>query len=383
MPRQAEIILARGDADMISMARPFLADAAWVHKAREGREDEINTCIACNQACLDRIFVKKVATCLVNPRACYETRLNRLPANTPKRIAVVGSGPAGLAFATWAARRGHHITLFEKASEIGGQLNLAKIIPGKEEFHETLRYFRRQIELNQVRLILNKTITASDLITEAYEAIVLATGIWPRKPEIEGIDHPKVLSYLDVLNKMHPVGRRAAIIGAGGIGFDVAAYLTHTVKTDPNDIKPFLKEWGIDSNLNVPGGLVKTTLDESPPKRFIHLLQRSNHKVGAGLGKTTGWIHRRILRRRGVKMLNGVAYQKIDDQGLHIMHRNQARVLEVDHIVTCAGQISRQELKTPLEEAGCRVHIIGGADGVEDLSAETAIRAGALLATQI
>jgi 2,4-dienoyl-CoA reductase (NADPH2) len=262
-------------------------------------------------------------------------------------------------------------------------LNLAKTIPGKEEFYETLRYFRRQIELAQIDLVLNQRMSVSDLIAEEFDDIVLATGIRPRTPEIEGLDHPKVLSYLDVLRSKHPVGRRAAIIGAGGIGHDVATYLTHGEQTDQNALNRYLQEWGIDPKINTPGGVLKTRSEALPSERTVYLLQRSKHKVGKGLGKTTGWIHRRMLRRRGVKMLNGVAYQKIDDQGLHILHKSQARILEVDHIIICAGQIPRQELKATLKKAGCRVHTIGGADTVEDLSAETAIRQAAYLATDL
>ncbi|KFK95414.1 MULTISPECIES: FAD-dependent oxidoreductase [unclassified Serratia (in: enterobacteria)] len=377
-PAVAEQVLAEGCADMVSMARPFLADAAFVQKAAEGRADEINTCIGCNQACLDQIFEGKLTSCLVNPRACRETEMPLIPAEKPKRLAVVGAGPAGLAFATTAASRGHQVTLFDAADEIGGQFNIAKQIPGKEEFHETLRYFRRQLALREVTLNLGHQVQAEDLAD--FDEVILACGIVPRLPAIPGIEQANVLSYLDVLRDKKPVGQRVAIVGAGGIGFDTAEYLSQHDLSSSLDRQAFNREWGIDALLNQRGGLSAQGPLVPPAPRKIFLLQRKSSKVGEGLGKTTGWIHRTSLLMRGVKMLNGVSYQRIDDRGLHIVRADQKSCLEVDTIVICAGQEPRRELQQPLLAMGKTVHLIGGADVAAELDARRAIDQGTRLA---
>ncbi|MBJ2067996.1 NADPH-dependent 2,4-dienoyl-CoA reductase [Serratia odorifera] len=377
-PAVAEQTLAQGCADMVSMARPFLADAEFVRKAAEGRADEINTCIGCNQACLDQIFDGKLTSCLVNPRACRESEMPLLAAERPKRLAVVGAGPAGLAFATTAASRGHQVTLFDAAAEIGGQFNIAKQIPGKEEFHETLRYFRRQLALREVTLRLGKRVEAQDL--SEFDEVILACGIVPRTPDIPGIDNAKVLSYLDVLRDKKPVGQRVAIVGAGGIGFDTAEYLSQHGEASSLDSEAFNREWGIDSQLNQRGGLAADGPQVPRAPRQIFLLQRKSSKVGDGLGKTTGWIHRASLAMRGVKMLNSVSYQRIDDEGLHIERADQASCLPVDTIVICAGQEPRRELQQPLLALGKTVHLIGGADVAAELDARRAIDQGTRLA---
>lgn len=383
MPDQAEAILARGDADMISMARPLLADPEWVRKARENRSDEINTCIACNQACLDHAFQNKIASCLVNPRACSETELNFPPASVPRRIAVVGAGPAGLACATLLAQRGHKVTLFEAASEIGGQFNMAKQIPGKEEFHETLRYFRRRIAITGVDLRLETAVDADMLSSGGYDEVVLATGVVPRDPRIPGQDHAKVVSYIDVLTGRVEVGRRVAVIGAGGIGFDVSEYLVHQGTPPSLDIDAFLREWGVDKSLSHRGGVEGVARQPEPPAREIMLLQRKDEPLGKRLGKTSGWAHRAGLRARGVQMIPGVSYQSIDDAGLHINVDGQTRVLDVDHVVLCAGQEPCRTLQAPLSEAGISVHLIGGADVAAELDAKRAIEQAARLAARL
>ncbi|NIF33369.1 NADPH-dependent 2,4-dienoyl-CoA reductase [Enterobacter sp. Cy-643] len=380
-PETAEQILADGDADMVSMARPFLADAEFVSKAAANRADEINTCIGCNQACLDQIFVGKVTSCLVNPRACHETKMPVVPAEQPKRLAVVGAGPAGLAFAVNAAGRGHCVTLFDAAAEIGGQFNIAKQIPGKEEFFETLRYYRRKLALTGVDVRLNQYVTSEML--HDYDEVILACGIAPRLPEIDGIGHPKVLSYVDVLRDKAPVGKRVAVIGAGGIGFDTSMYLSQEGASTSQSIAEFCVEWGIDTSLQTSGGLRPEGphLHKSP--RSIFLLQRKTSKPGEGLGKTTGWIHRTTLAARGVKMMAGVSYERIDDAGLHITVGGEPQLLEVDNVIICAGQNPRRELAEPLQTMGKTVHLIGGADVAMELDARRAIAQGTRLALEI
>ncbi|APV35311.1 FAD-dependent oxidoreductase [Acinetobacter soli] len=381
-PEMAEYVLASGHADIISMARPMLADPEFALKAREGRSDEINTCIGCNQACLDHIFNGKVASCLVNPRACHETELNFKAATTPKKIAVVGAGPAGLSFATYAASRGHKIKLYEAAEQIGGQFNIAKTIPGKEEFYETLRYFNRQIELQpNIELVLNYKIDYDELAKSDFDEIVIATGVTPRHLNLEGIQHPKVLSYLDVLKARQPVGHKVAIIGAGGIGFDTAEFLTHEGESGSIHPKKFYDEWGIDTSYSQVGGLKTAAVEHSA--REIYLLQRKASSVGATLGKTTGWIHRTGLKNRNVKMIAGAQYEKIDDQGLHIQVGEKTTVLDVDHVIICAGQESFTAMYEPLKQLGKNVHLIGGAKEAGELDAKRAIRHGAELAAMI
>ncbi|MDM1251995.1 NADPH-dependent 2,4-dienoyl-CoA reductase [Acinetobacter johnsonii] len=381
-PEMAEHVLAQGDADMVSMARPMLADAEFVLKAEQGRSDEINTCIGCNQACLDQIFSMQIATCLVNPRACYETELIFKESAAKKNIAVIGAGPAGLSFATYAADRGHQVTVFDTASQIGGQFNIAKTIPGKEEFYETLRYFKRKIELQpNIKLVLNHTATYEELTAENYDDIVVATGVTPRELTIEGIDHPKVLSYIEVLRERKPVGKKVAIIGAGGIGFDTAEYLSHEGESGSLNPQKFYDEWGIDTSYAHVGGLKQPVLEQSD--REIYLLQRKAKAVGASLGKTTGWIHRTGLKHRDVKMIAGASYDKIDDHGLHITVNDQPTVLEVDHVIICAGQESYTAMYDQLKADGKNVHLIGGAKEAGELDAKRAIRQGAELAATI
>ena len=379
-PEVAEQVLARGDADMVSMARPFLADPDFVRKAEEDRADEINTCIGCNQACLDHVFAGQMTSCLVNPRACHETELIIEPASQIKKIAVVGAGPAGLSAATTAASRGHSVTLFDSADKIGGQFNIAKQIPGKEEFYETLRYFGKQLELTGVDLRLNQRVSAEQLNNSDFDEVILATGIRPRSPEIDGIDHPSVLSYLDVIGDKKPVGEKVAIIGAGGIGFDTAEYLTHSGEPTSQNISAFMKEWGIDMSLNSRAGIEGVKAQPEPSPREVFLLQRKTSKVGAGLGKTTGWIHRAGLAMKGVKMMPGCEYQRIDDQGLHIFVDDQKKVLEVDNIVICAGQDPLRELAEGLKKP---YHLIGGADVATELDAKRAINQGTRLAAEL
>ena len=377
-PEVAEQLLADGFCDMVSMARPFLADPLFVRKAEQGRADEINTCIGCNQACLDHTFGGKITSCLVNPRACHETLLNIVPAASRDRLAVVGAGPAGLAFATTAAQRGFAVTLFDAASEIGGQFNVAKQIPGKEEFYETLRFFGRQIDLTGVKLVLNHRVSAQELAAAGYAHVVLATGVTPRRPAIEGIDHPKVCGYLDVLRDKRPVGSSVALIGAGGIGFDVAEFLLHQGTSPSLDPTRFFAEWGVDTRYAGRGGLKAPAIEQSPRKIF--LLQRKASKIGDGLGKTTGWIHRTSLKNRQVEMISGVSYRKVDDAGLHISVGEREMLIPADTVVICAGQEPQRELQAALLAAGCSVHLIGGADVAAELDAKRAIKQGTELA---
>ncbi|MFJ2991167.1 NADPH-dependent 2,4-dienoyl-CoA reductase [Pandoraea sp. NPDC087047] len=374
MPDVAERILAQGEADMVSMARPLLADPEFVNKAAADRAEAINTCIGCNQACLDHTFSGKITSCLVNPRACHETELRIEPAGRKRRVAVVGAGPAGLAAATVAARRGHDVTLIEADVEIGGQFNMAKRIPGKEEFFETLRYFRHELEASGVDVRLNTRATVDSLVGGGYDDVVLATGVVPRTPAIEGIDHPKVLSYIDVLRGGATVGKSVAVIGAGGIGFDVAEFLTQSGESATLVPEKFYAEWGIDPSYAHPGGLCPAAAQTSPRK--IYLMQRKTSKVGDGLGKTTGWIHRTSLKHRGVEMIPGVTYRRIDDEGLHVTIDDTPHVLSVDNVVLCAGQEPLRALAEGLRAAGARVHIIGGADVAAELDAKRAIKQG-------
>ena len=379
-PEVAEEVLERGDADMVSMARPFLADSDFVAKAAAGKSEEINTCIGCNQACLDHVFSGKMTSCLVNPRACHETEIIISDASAKKKLAVIGAGPAGLAFATTAADRGHDVTLYDSASEIGGQFNVAKQVPGKEEFFETIRYFSKQIELTGVNLKLNTRVSSDDLNNGAYDEVVLATGIAPRLPEIEGIGHAKVLNYLDVLKDKKQVGKKVAVIGAGGIGFDVSEYLSHEGEATSQNIEAFMKEWGVDMTMQARGGIegVEAQVPTSP--REVFLLQRKKSKVGAKLGKTTGWIHRAGLINKGVNMMPGCSYDKVDDQGLHITINGNAEILEVDNVVICAGQDPLRELVDGLNKPH---HLIGGADVAAELDAKRAIDQGTRLAAEI
>ena len=379
MPDVAEAILASGQADLVSMARPLLADPEWVAKAASGRADTINTCIACNQACLDHVFQNRRASCLVNPRACHETELVYAPVAVPRRIAVVGAGPAGLACATVAAGRGHAVTLFEAADAIGGQFNLARRIPGKEEFEETLRYFAQRLAATGVDLRLRTAATPAML--EGFDAVVIATGVRPRAIDFEGHGHPRVAGYVDVLLGRVVPGRRVAIIGAGGIGFDVAEFLVHQGPSPSLDPARWMEEWGVDPTSASAGGLQAAR--PAPPAREIWLLQRSEGRPGARLGKTTGWIHRATLRAKGVRMHGGVEYRRLDDAGLHVAIDGVAQVLEVDDVVVCAGQVSERALLDSLGGPGPRVHVIGGAELATELDAKRAIDQGSRLAAAL
>jgi 2,4-dienoyl-CoA reductase (NADPH2) len=381
-PEVAESILSMGDADLVSMARPLLADPEFIKKAADNRADEINTCIACNQACLDHVFAQKLSTCLLNPRACHETELNYTATASPKRIAVVGAGPAGLAFATVAQQRGHKVTLYEADNVIGGQLNIAKRVPGKEEFNETLRYFNKQLQLFEVDVRINTQIDVSGLIEGGYEQVILASGVVPRIPEIQGLDHPSVLTYLDVLKHQKTVGQRVAILGAGGIGFDVAEYLCVSDHEKKEETEAWLKYWGVDQSYQSAGGLLKTP-DEVLASRDITLFQRSTSKLGANLGKSTGWIHRTSLKRHGVKMINAVSYQRIDDEGLHVLIKDKPQCYAVDNVILCTGQEPKRNLQQGLIDAGMKVELIGGADVATELDAKRAINQGSRLAAMV
>ena len=379
MPDVAEAILASGAADMVSMARPLLADPHWVAKASANRAKAINTCIACNQACLDHVFENRKASCLVNPRACSETELNYVPVATAKTIAVVGAGPAGLACATVAAERGHKVTLFDAAGEIGGQFNMAKQIPGKEEFHETLRYFRHRIADTGVELKLETRVDAAALAS--FDEVVVATGVTPRTVDFAGHDHAKVVSYLDVLQGRVVPGAKVAIVGAGGIGFDVGEFLVEHGPSPSTDVARWMREWGVDPSFESPGGLAKP--NPEAPARKIWLLQRSAGKPGARLGKTTGWIHRATLKAKGVKMLGGVEYMGVDDDGLRIRVDGTEQLLDVDHVVICAGQEPRRDLFDAVRAAGMNAHLIGGANVAAELDAKRAIAEGSRLAASL
>ncbi|PHR69236.1 MAG: NADPH-dependent 2,4-dienoyl-CoA reductase [Lutibacter sp.] len=383
MPETAEKVLADGHADMISMARPFLADPEWVNKAEAERDDEINTCIGCNQACLDHVFKRKVASCLVNPRACHETELNYNKTDKKKKIAVVGAGPAGMSAASILGERGHDVTLFDADKEIGGQFNIAKQIPGKEEFYETIRYFKKQLELHNVIVRLNTRVGADELVNGSFDEVIIATGIKPRMPKIEGIEHTKVLNYLDVLKFKKPVGNRVAVIGAGGIGFDVSEYLAHEGESTALNIDAWLMEWGIDKTLKSRSGIEGVVPEIEPSPRKIFMFKRSKGKFGGKLGKTTGWIHRSTLKKKNVQFINEVQYTKINDEGLHYIQNEERKVLKVDNVIICAGQTPFKELVSPLEEKGIKVHVIGGADIAVELDAKRAINQGCRLAAKL
>lgn len=381
MPEVAEAVLARGDADIVSMARPMLADPELVLKAAQGREDEINTCIGCNQACLDHTFGgRQQVTCLVNPRACNETLLQYLPVQAARRIAVVGAGPAGLAYSTIAAQRGHRVTLFDAGAEIGGQFNLAKRIPGKEEFHETLRYYRRMIERDGVELRLNTRVDAAMLKSMGFDEVIVATGIEPRRPQIEGIDHPKAIGYIDAILGRKPVGRTVAIMGAGGIGFDVAELITHEGVSASLDVSVFAKEWGIDFANHPRGGVTGVQPQVAAADRTVYLMQRKTDPVGKNLGRTTGWTHRITLARRGVQMINGVEYLRIDDAGLHTRVNGEPKLFEVDTVIVCAGQTPLRSLHDELQALGVKSTLVGGAYEAAELDAKRAIDQASRLA---
>ena len=383
MPSVAEEVLARGDADMVSMARPFLADAELIKKAAEGREDEINTCIACNQACLDHVFDNKLTSCLVNPRACHETELNFIPTDAPKNIAVVGAGPAGLTAATLAAQRGHKVVLFEADSKIGGQFNMAKEIPGKEEFRETIRYYQTRLDLTGVDVRLGHKVDARELSNGDFDEVIIATGVTPRKTGIPGEDRDDVYTYIDVLKGKKVPGKRVAIIGAGGIGFDMAVYLSAGESDIDSSTREFLEKWGIDPENEVRGGIDGIAPGHTRSDRQITVFQRSKGKVGSRLGKTTGWVHRMELRQKDVQFIANVQYDKIDDAGLHYTSGGQQRLLEVDNVVICAGQNTEHQLADELKAANVKVHIIGGASKAAELDAKRAINEAAYLAAAL
>ena len=385
MPDVAEMVLAEGCADMVSMARPFLADSNLVLKAIEGRPEEINTCIACNQACLDHTFTMQVCSCIVNPRACHETELNYLPAKNKKRIAVVGAGPAGLEASKVCAERGHEVFLFEAEGEIGGQFNMAKIIPGKEEYAQTIRYYKTMLRKYGVKLNLNLRATAEGLLSGNYDEIILATGVTPRKVNFEGVDHKMVLDYADVLYKKKPVGKRVAIVGAGGIGFDMAEYLAHDMAHESVslNVPAYMEEWGVDMNYSKGGSLAENGANPLPSPREIYLLKRSKGKHGKNLGKTTGWIHRSSLAMKKVNMVGNVQYNRVDDDGIHITVGEEVKHISVDTIVICAGQEPLRDLYETLKATGKSVHLIDGANIAAQLDAKKAIKEASYLAAKL
>ncbi|MGV9412461.1 FAD-dependent oxidoreductase [Nocardia sp. NPDC003693] len=383
MPETAEEILTRGDSDLVSLARPLLADPDWARKAQEARDDEINTCIACNQACLDHAFQMKTVSCLLNPRAGHETELVLLPTRRTRKFAVVGAGPAGLSTAVSLAQRGHRVDLFESDDKIGGQFDIARRIPGKEEFNETIRYFTRQLEITGVSVHLNTRVDAARLIAGGYDEIVLATGVKPRIPNIPGVDHPKVLTYAELVRDGKPVGKKVAVIGAGGIGFDVSEFLT--VEGHPSlKLDEWEEEWGVTEDPDARGFL--TAPRPSPAAREVVLLQRKSSSFGKDLGKTSGWVHRAAVKAKGVEQIGGVNYERIDDRGLHISYgekRERPTVIECDNVILCAGQESVRDLEAPLQEAGVKFHLIGGADLASELDAKRAINQGTRLAAAL
>jgi 2,4-dienoyl-CoA reductase (NADPH2) len=381
LPAVAEEVLARGDADMVSMARPFLADPDWVAKARGGRAALINPCIACNQACLDHVFENKRASCLMNPRACFETELVDAPVVQKKRFAVIGAGPAGLACATTLAQRGHAVALYEQSNEIGGQFNLAKRIPGKEEYAEPMRYWGNLLDELGVDVRLGKRADAAILQKGNFDAVIIATGVTPRDPRIPGQDHPMVVGYRDAIAGDRHLGKRVAIVGAGGIGFDVAEFLTQDAPSPTTDIARWTREWGVDTTLQHRGGLDKPEVEASP--REVWLLQRTAGRPGKRLNKTTGWVHRAALKAKGVKMLGGVSYENIDGAGLHICIDGKPQTLGVDNVIICAGQESNRTLADELIALGMAVHVIGGADVAAELDAQRAIRQATKLAASL
>ena len=392
MPETAEDIISSGKADMISMARPLLADPDWANKAEAGKADEINTCIACNQACLDHTFENKRASCLVNPRAGHETKLLYTPVSKAKKVAVVGAGPAGLACANVAAQRGHQVTLFEARDQIGGQFNYAARIPGKEEFHETIRYFHKMIEVHNIDLRLNTWVDAEQLKAEGFDEVVIASGVEPRVPNMPGVDHPKVVTYQQVLDQQMQLGKKVAVMGAGGIGYDMCEYLTHEGPSLTLDKDAWMKEWGVDGQNEVRGGLVDAHVEESPRK--VYMLQRKASRFGKGLNKTSGWVHRAVVKMKGVETIGGVSYDKVDDEGLHVtittgkegQEVTQSRVLDVDHVVLCAGQVSVNKLHQQLEQDDSKkfnLHLVGGAEFAGELDAKRAIKLASELAAQL